>query len=83
MVLSKTAIPRRLFMILSPRSFPYAKHGLKSLLTNALKQLHLHLVTDTNSNKQVLIEETASYPFANRQLVWAATAMRVGGGYRL
>jgi hypothetical protein len=65
MILSKTAVTRRLFMILSPRSLPYAKHGLKSLLTNALEQIHLHLITDTNSDKQVLIEETARYPFAN------------------
>jgi hypothetical protein len=66
MVLSKTAITRRLFMILSPRSLPYARHGLKSLLTNALEQVHLHLITDTNSDKQLLIEETAGYPFASR-----------------
>ena len=61
MVLSKSGVARRLFMILSPQSLPYARIGLKSLLTNALEQVHVHLITDSSSDKQLLIEETTRF----------------------
>ncbi len=53
-------------MVLSPRALPYARHGLNSLLTNALEQVHLHLITDTTSDKELLLEEKESFPFASR-----------------
>jgi hypothetical protein len=64
-VLPKTIVPRRLFVVLSPRSLGYARPALKSLLRNALEPVHLHLITDTSSDKQLLIEETEDYPVAN------------------
>jgi len=52
--------PRRVFMILSPRSLSYARHALKSLLCNALEAIHLHLITDSALDKNLLAEEMAS-----------------------
>jgi hypothetical protein len=60
---SKTELARRVFMILSPRTLNYARGALKSLLTNSLEPIHLHLVTDSNSDKQVLSEEVGDYIF--------------------
>jgi hypothetical protein len=63
---SKTQMARRIFMVLSPRTLDYARGALKSLLTNALEPIHLHLITDTNADKQLLIEETGGYTFPTR-----------------
>lgn len=56
---SAVAERRRLFMVLSPRSLGYAKYALQSLLSNSLESLHLHLITDSGSDKQLLEEEMA------------------------
>jgi hypothetical protein len=66
MNVSETVPARRIFMILSPRALPYARHGIKSLLMKALEPLHLHLITDSSSDKERLIEESASYPLRDR-----------------
>ena len=63
---TKTEMERRVFMILSPRTLDYARGALTSLLINALEPIHLHLVTDTRSDKQLLIEETEGYTFHSR-----------------
>jgi hypothetical protein len=47
---------RRLFMVLSPRSLPYASLALSSLLRNANEALSLVLITDSDEDKTVLIE---------------------------
>jgi hypothetical protein len=60
------SVARRVFMILSPRSLVYARHALRSLLRNALEPIDLHLITDSTSDRQLLLEETASYPFGSR-----------------
>jgi hypothetical protein len=65
MVFSKTAVARRLFMVLSPRSLPYARIGLKSLLSNALEPVDLCLITDSVADQALLLQETASYEFSN------------------
>jgi hypothetical protein len=65
MVLSNTAPARRLFMILSPRALVYAKYALRSLLSNALEPVDLHLITDSVADKELLLQETASYEFSN------------------
>src|ERR1700759_290262 len=52
---SKTQMARRIFMVLSPRTLDYARGALKSLLTNALEPIHLHLITDTYADKQLFI----------------------------
>ena len=65
MVFSARTVARRLFMILSPRSLGYARHALASLLRNVSEPIHLHLVTDTNSDKQLLLDEIARNPSAS------------------
>jgi hypothetical protein len=60
-----SATARRIFMILSPRSLAYARYALQSLLNNSLEPLHVHLVTDSASDKQLLLEETADYSYAS------------------
>jgi hypothetical protein len=60
---SKTETARRVFMILSPRTLDYARGALRSLLTNVLEPIHLHLITDTYSDKQLLLEEIGGHRF--------------------
>jgi len=65
--------PRRLFLILSPRSLDYARLCIGSLLANALEDLELHLVTDSAEDKQTLAEalELDSLPARHRVFVYA------------
>jgi hypothetical protein len=49
--------PRRLFMVLSPRSLPYARLALATLFGNAEEPFELSLITDSEADKQVLLEE--------------------------
>ena len=52
--------PRRLFMVLSPRSLPYAILALKSLFQNSIEAFHLSLITDSNDDKRSLAATLAS-----------------------
>jgi hypothetical protein len=54
------ALPRRLFMVLSPRSLPYARLALASLFNNAEEPFELVLVTDSATDKQVLLDEVGT-----------------------
>jgi hypothetical protein len=47
---------RKVFVVLSPRSLPYAELGIASLFKNALEPLDLTLITDSPADKQTLIE---------------------------
>jgi hypothetical protein len=74
MPLSQTMSPRRVFMILSPRALAYARHALESLLANSLESLRLHLITDSDSDKLLLVEELHRYPLERHTLeVFAKT----------
>jgi hypothetical protein len=53
----KSESPRRLFVVLSPRSLPYARLGIRSLFRNADESFELTLVTDSESDKNELTEE--------------------------
>jgi hypothetical protein len=53
----RVAEPRRVFMVLSPRSLGYARYALESLLSNSLEPLHLYLITDSGRDKELLAEE--------------------------
>jgi hypothetical protein len=55
--LGSPAIPRRVFMVLSPSSLGYSKFALESLFRNCDEQVHLHLITDSAADKDKLIEE--------------------------
>jgi hypothetical protein len=48
------ALGRRLFMVLSPRSLPYAALALSSMLRNADEMLSLVLITDSDEDKKIL-----------------------------
>ena len=48
-------------MVLSPRFLSYARYALESLLRNALEPLHLHLITDSAADKELLADEVAAY----------------------
>jgi hypothetical protein len=63
-MVSKTEAARRVFMILSPRTLDYARGALESLFANSLEPIHLHLITDTSADKELLLEETAGDAFA-------------------
>jgi hypothetical protein len=56
---------RRLFMVLSPRSLPYASLALKSLLRNAAEPVHLLLITDSSDDQQQLTNELPSFEYAD------------------
>lgn len=51
------AVPRRVFMVVSPVSLSYARFCLESLFHNSAERLHLHLITDSASDREKLIEE--------------------------
>jgi hypothetical protein len=48
---------RMLYMILSPRSLPYANLALRSLFQNCIEPFHLALITDTTEDKETLTAE--------------------------
>jgi hypothetical protein len=51
------SVPRRLFMVLSPRSLSYARLALASLFGNTEESFELSLITDAETDKQLLLEE--------------------------
>jgi len=51
--------PRRAFLVLSPGSLGYSKFALESLFRNSAEPIHLHLITDSQSDKERLTEELA------------------------
>lgn len=48
---------RRVFMVISPVSLGYARFCLESLFRNSAEPLHLHLITDSLADKDMLVEE--------------------------
>lgn len=47
---------RQVYMVLSPRSLRYALGALADLLRNSMDSVHLHLITDTESDRALLME---------------------------
>jgi hypothetical protein len=52
--ISDSSRHRELYMVLSPRSLTYASCALKALLENSTESLHLHLITDSIADRDVL-----------------------------
>jgi hypothetical protein len=52
--------PREVYVVLSPRSLGYARDALESMFRNSLEPLHVHLITDSRSDKEELSEAVAS-----------------------
>jgi hypothetical protein len=67
-----TSVPRRLFMVLSPRSLAYARLALTSLSDHAEEEFELSLVTDSDADKQILGEEleTLALDRVRKQKFW-------------
>ena len=55
---------RRLYMLMSPRSLPYARDGLRSLFARSLERLDLALITDSDGDRDVMRAELAAIPRA-------------------
>jgi hypothetical protein len=49
-------MPRRVFLLLSPRALSYAKSGITSLLRHTDEPLALHLITDSPEDKQQITD---------------------------
>ncbi len=45
---------RSLYMVLSPASLPYARHAIESLMERSVEQVHLHLITDSDADREKL-----------------------------
>jgi hypothetical protein len=52
--------PREVYVVLSPRSLGYARDALESMFRNSLEPLHVHLITDSDADKQALSEAVAA-----------------------
>src|SRR5258708_8694318 len=52
--------PRKLYMVLSPRSLSHANLALKSLFRNSVEPVHLVLITDSADDKKVLTDSAAT-----------------------
>jgi hypothetical protein len=50
---------RKLFMVLSPHSLPYARLALRSLFDNCVEDFHLSLITDSRDDAVLLSNELA------------------------
>ena len=64
---------RQLYMVLSPHSLGYARLALSSLLAQSDEPLNLHLVTDSDEDKQTLTEVLAELAPASRH-EWSVTS---------
>ena len=61
-------VPRRVFMLLSPRSLSYAYHALDSLLLRSAEVVSLTLITDSEADKAILAKELSSLPVGHHTL---------------
>jgi hypothetical protein len=55
----KVGDTRKLYMVLSPHSLPYAKLALRSLFDNCVEDFHLSLITDSRDDAILLSNELA------------------------
>jgi hypothetical protein len=53
---------RKLFMVLSPQALPYAILAFKGLFLNAVEQVHLSVITDTDADKQLMATVLSELP---------------------
>ena len=57
--------PRRLYVVLSLRSLPYARHGLQSLLLHSLEELDIALITDNDEDREALLSAASEWDNPN------------------
>jgi len=58
---------RHVYMVLSPRSLPYARDALDSLFRNSVEPLNLRLITDSKQDKELLSEAAKSLDSNNHR----------------
>lgn len=69
---SASITQRPVYMVLSPRSLSYAQLAIASLLEHSIDSLHLHLITDSAADKQVLADATGAPAESGHTVtVWA------------
>ena len=59
---------RKLFMVLSPHSLPYARLALRSLFDNCVENFHLSLITDSLADAVLLSNELAELKTRERMV---------------
>lgn len=57
---------RRVFILLSSKSLPYARLCIRTLLANSAEPVHLRLVADDAEEQRILAAETADYAIPGR-----------------
>jgi hypothetical protein len=62
-------VPRRLYVVLSPRSLPYARYGLQSLLLHSLEDLDIALITDSKEDRETLLRAASEWENPNRHAI--------------
>lgn len=68
---------RPLYVVLSPASLPYARFALESLWRHSVDDLHLHLITDSEDDRDALarfMEELSPLPSDGPARAWTAYA---------
>ncbi len=63
---------RQLYLVLSPRSLPYALSAITDLFRNCVDPVHLHLITDTESDRQLLTKVICNISPESRH-AWSVT----------
>jgi hypothetical protein len=53
---------RSLYLVLSPGSLSYARYAIESLLARSIEPVHLHLITDTDADREKLKTFMESVP---------------------
>ncbi len=58
---SERPLRRRVYLVLSPKSLPYARYGLQTLLLNSLDALNIVLITDSVEDRNQLLEAIGDF----------------------
>lgn len=57
---------RSLYMVISPKSLSYARFAIESLLARTMEPVHLHLITDSQADRELLTAYMATIEHGGR-----------------
>jgi hypothetical protein len=60
---------RRVFIVLSSKSLPYAHACIRTMLGNCAEPVSLHLIADDTEEQRILVAETAAYARPGRAVI--------------
>jgi hypothetical protein len=60
---------RRVFIVLSSKSLPYAHACIRTMLGNCAEPISLHLIADDTEEQRILVAETAAYARPGRAVI--------------